>query len=252
MPLKNTTIKKLTSRIKPILKKLPKIKLPSFTKTISVFGKIIHITSSVAFCIFSGIFVFFSVFAPPISLLSGESIAVNGHSDRQIIHELFPRSSWNDFEPCGLHFNEQEEFNKALQCVNTNVWKDSPIKDETVTHLPRCFIVKANSIDIYSRPDIGFNFVPEFIATPLGIQVGAIVGVYQPETRTVFIVENVDAPMIYRHELQHYFLHAHDPETGGGGHHQTIWEKCEPPYYTPSEKVQRNVVATPEPSEKKE
>ena len=207
------------------------------TKIVSTLAKIIHVTSSVVFCIFAGVFVFFSVIAPPISLLRGESIAVASSADKQIIHELFPRSTWNDFEPCGLHFNEQEEFNKALQCVNQNVWNKTPITDETVTHLPRCFIVKAKSIDIYTRPDIGFNFVPEFFVTPVGIQVGAIVGVYQPETRTVFIVENVDAPMIYRHELQHYFLHAHNPETGGGGHHQEIWEKCEPPYYTPSDKV---------------
>lgn len=210
-------------------------------KIFSILAKVIHVTSSVVFCVFAGIFVFFSIVAPPISLLRGESVAVQGHMDRVVIHELFPRSSWNDFEPCGLHFNEQEEFNKALQCVNTNVWPESPVVDDTVTHLPRCFIVKANSPDIYSRPDIGFNFVPQFYATPLGIEVGGIVGVYQPETRTVFIVENIDAAMVYRHELQHYFLHAHNPETGGGGHDQEIWQKCEPPYYTPSDKVKASV-----------
>lgn len=216
------------------------------TKLVSILARIIHVACSVLFCVFAGVFVFFSIIAPPISLLRGESVAVDANSDSQIIHELFPRSSWNDFEPCGLHFNEQEEFNKALQCVNKNVWGQTPITDDTVTHLPRCFIVKAKSSDIYTRPDIGFNFVPHFEVTPFGIQVGAIVGVYQPETRTVFIVENVDAPMIYRHELQHYFLHAHDPETGGGGHDQQIWQKCEPPYYTPSDKVKRVVKVAPE------
>lgn len=218
------------------------------SKIISILAKTVHYSSSVLFCVFAGIFVFFSIIQPPISLSRGESIAVSGHSDRQLIHELFPRSTWNDFEPCGLHFDEQKEFNAALQCVNEHVWSKTPITDDTVTHLPRCFIVKANSIDIYSRPDIGFNFVPEFFATPAGIQVGAIVGVYQPETRTVFIVENVDAPMIYRHELQHYFLHAHNPETGGGGHDQEIWQKCEPPYYTPSDKVKPAVKPTETPN----
>lgn len=205
-------------------------------KLLSVAARIISFSCSVLFCIFAGIFVFFSVLAPPIQLSQGQSI-VTSKADAHIIHELFPSSTWNDFEPCGLHFDEQKEFNTALQCVNTKVWPDSPITDETVTHLPRCFIVKAHSPDIYSRPDIGFNFVPIFDVSPAGVAVGAVVGVYQPETRTVFIVENIDAPMIYRHELQHYFLHAHDPITGGGGHFQEIWKRCEAPYYTPSDKV---------------
>ena len=203
--------------------------------------RLIHTTSSVLFCCFAGIFVFFSIFSPPLSLSNGESILVAGNSEPQSIHELFTRSTWNDFEPCGLHFDENKEFNDALQCVNTKVWPNSPIVDETVTHLPRCYVVKSSSIDIYSRPDIGYNFVPMFEVTSFGISVGGIVGVYQPETRTVFIVENIDAAMIYRHELQHYFLHAHDPATGGGGHDQDIWKKCEPPYYEPSDKVKKMI-----------
>jgi hypothetical protein len=221
------------------------------TKIISILARIIHITSSVLFCVFAGIFVFASIVAPPIALLRGESLAAQA-TDATIIHELFPRSSWNDLEPCGLHFNEQEEFNKALQCVNTNVWPDSPIVKEEFTHIPRCFIVKAHSPDVYTSPKAGFNFWPMFEPTPMGIAVGAVVGVYQPETRTVYIVENIDAAMVYRHELQHYFLHEHDPETGGGGHHQKIWEKCEPPYYTPSDKVKSadEPKATPKPETK--
>lgn len=172
-------------------------------------------------------------------LRQGKALAVA--TDKQIIHELFPNSSWNDFEPCGKYFNEQEEFNKALSCVNTKVWPETPITSAEQAHIPRCFIVKAGGPDIFTKDGLGFNFVPVMDVSPAGIAIGAIVGVYQPETRTVFIVENIDAPAIYRHELQHYFLHSHNPETEGGGHHQSIWQKCEAPYYTPSDKVKQSV-----------
>ena len=196
-------------------------------------------------------FVLSVIYQPQLDLIRGESVPGQGNDPQAnyMIHELFPHASWNDLEPCGLHFDEQKEFNTALQCVNKNVWPDSPITDSTVTHIPRCFIVKAKTVDVYTKPEIGFNFIPIFEPTPMGIEVGAVVGVYQPETRTVYIIENVDAPMIYRHELQHYFLHAHNPETGGGGHHQEIWQKCEPPYYDPSDKVKAGV--KPAPTEKK-
>lgn len=150
----------------------------------------------------------------------------------EVIHELFPNSSWNDLAPCGLYFNEQEEFRTARSCVNKNVWEERPLtSNEKDFPIPRCYILKAHSPNILSKD--GINFLPIF--DPSGV--GAVVGVYQPETRTVFVVENVDAPMVYRHELQHYFLHEHDPITEGGGHDQEIWSKCEPPYYTPSEKA---------------
>lgn len=218
------------------------------SKIVSIIAKTIHLVCSVLFCVFAGIFVFVAVIQPPIALLRGESVAAQA-TNAQVIHELFPRSSWNDLEPCGLHFNEQEEFNKALQCVNKNVWPESPITKEEFTHIPRCFIVKAHSPDVYTSPQAGFNFWPIFEPTPMGIAVGAVVGVYQPETRTVYIVENIDAAMVYRHELQHYFLHEHNPETGGGGHDQEIWHKCEPPYYTPSDAVKAK--QKPQPKEDK-
>lgn len=157
-----------------------------------------------------------------------------GRTDHAAIHELIPNSSWNDLEPCGKYFDEQEEFRKARSCVNQKVWSDTPLTENELDFpIPRCFIVKAQSPNVLSKD--GINFVPIFDYQGLG----AVVGVYQPETRTVFVVENIDAPDVYRHELQHYFLHEHDPETQGGGHDQPIWEKCEPPYYEPSPKAQK-------------
>jgi hypothetical protein len=173
----------------------------------------------------------FNVLMQPAILLN-RGVPIVHKADHTLIHELFPHSTWDDLEPCGKYFNEREEMGKALQCVNTNVWPDSPLNAQKLNP-PRCFVVKANSPNVFSSDKMGFNFIPVFD----GLRMGGVVGVYQPETHTVFVVENVDAAMIYRHELQHYFLHLHDPETEGGGHHQNIWRQCEPPYYEPSIKV---------------
>lgn len=167
---------------------------------------------------------------PAIQLSRG--VPIIHKADHTQIHELFPNATWDDLEPCGKYFNEREEMNKALQCVNTKVWSQTPINPEGLNP-PRCFIVKANSPHVFSSDKMGFNFIPVFD----GLRMGGVVGVYQPETHTVFVVENIDAAMIYRHELQHFFLHIHDPETEGGGHHQNIWRQCELPYYEPSLKV---------------
>lgn len=197
----------------------------------------------VFFMALPSLLVFATLSRPEINAYSG--VSALGASRHAVIHELFPNSSWNDLVPCGQYFDEQEEFRKARQCVNDNVWPKNPLtSNEKDFPIPRCYIVKAQSPNVLSKD--GINFLPIFDFTG----VGAVVGVYQPETRTVYVVENVDAPMVYRHELQHYFLHEHDPETEGGGHHQHIWQKCEPPYYTPSEKAlaQGKEEATPTPS----
>lgn len=191
----------------------------------------------------------FFMILPSILVLLALSNTIYGEKGKSVltvtnhaaIHELFPNSSWNDLSPCGLYFDEQEEFRKARACVNKNVWEKRPLTtNEKDFPIPRCYVIKAHSPNILSKN--GINFLPIFDFSG----VGAVVGVYQPETRTVFVVENVDAPMVYRHELQHYFLHEHDPETEGGGHDQAIWSRCEPPYYTPSEKALALGKNTPE------
>ena len=203
---------------------------------IKIIQETLVVFSKLFLAVLPSILVLIVLTTPVLPFVSGSSISIQS-SSRPPIHELFPNATWNDLEPCGIHFDEQKEFEKALQCVNNNVWRDTPLEKPEQTHIPRCFIVKANSSDVFTRPDIGFNFLPFFWFSFSGLEIGAVVGVYQPETRTVFVVENVDAAMVYRHELQHYFLHMHDPETQGGGHDQEIWHKCEPPYYTPSDKV---------------
>jgi len=198
---------------------------------LSALAALVTSTTRLFFMILPSALVFVTLSRPEIVASSG--VTALGATHHSVIHELFPNSSWNDLVPCGQYFDEQEEFRKARQCVNDNVWPKTPLtSNEKDFPIPRCYIVKAQSPNILSKD--GINFLPIFDFTG----VGAVVGVYQPETRTVYVVENVDAPMVYRHELQHYFLHEHDPETEGGGHHQHIWQKCEPPYYTPSKKAQ--------------
>jgi hypothetical protein len=165
---------------------------------------------------------------PDILLHRGSPVIQTDKKDN--IHELLPNTKWSSLRPCGEYFDEQAEFDRALQCLNEKVWVSNP---QPIVSIPRCFVVTVGANDVYSDKARSLNFVP--IITPLSV--GAIVGVYEPKTRTVFVVENVDANHIYRHELQHFFLHLHDPHTGGGGHHQKLWEQCEAPFYEPSIKA---------------
>lgn len=150
---------------------------------------------------------------------------IDDHKD-ELVHEILPRTRWGHLRPCGTLFDEKKEFEIAKQCVNERVWQDDPIEEP---YIPRCFLISADSPDVFASPE-GFNGIP--LLTPFGF--GMVVGVYQPETQTVFIVENEDSAQIYRHELQHFFLHLHSPITEGGGHYQDIWKQCEAPYYEPS------------------
>jgi len=115
------------------------------------------------------------------------------------------------------------------------VWKESPLKNPD---LPRCYVLTVNSPDVFWNEN-GFNFFPIYIPTTKlnEYKIRRVVGIYQPPTKTVFIVENFDTEQVYRHELQHYFLHLHDSKSQGMGHHQKIWKECEPPRYQRSIKT---------------
>ena len=107
------------------------------------------------------------------------------------------------------------------------MYPDDQISMETIP--PRCFIISASSPDVYSKDSV--NFIPLFSIFGRG----AILGYFNTETETLFVVENLDAAAVYRHELQHYFLKLKGG--AGGGHHQDIWKQCDPPYYNSSDKV---------------
>jgi hypothetical protein len=136
-------------------------------------------------------------------------------------------TTWSHLTPCGVYFNEQEEMKRALQCVNSKVYSEEKI--DIHTPIPRCFIISSSSPDVVSRENLNFLPVPSLMG------MGAVVGYFDTKTETLFVVENYDAASIYRHELQHYFLKLKGGT--GGGHHQDIWKKCEPPYYKESDKV---------------
>jgi hypothetical protein len=136
-------------------------------------------------------------------------------------------TEWTHLVPCGVYLNELEEMKTALQCVNSKVYKDSKIPENTV--IPRCFVVTAASPDVYSVG--GVNFIPLITL----FEKGSILGYFDTDTNTVFVVENLDIKKVYRHELQHYFLKLKGGT--GGGHDQDIWKQCEEPYYDKSDKV---------------
>jgi len=140
--------------------------------------------------------------------------------------ELFSQmTQWEHMVPCGVYFDEAAELKKSLQCVNSKVYPKEPIS----LKIPRCYVVSSASPDV--RFDGGFNFIA--IRTFGGI--GAVVGYFNHETDTLFVVENQEVAKIYRHELQHLYL---EMKTGyGGGHHQDIWKQCEEPYYDPGLKT---------------
>jgi hypothetical protein len=166
-------------------------------------------------------------FAPGISHVA--------HAQNMKVHDLLPHTPWAQLEPCNAHFDEKKEYETAKQCVNENVWKTEDGSDAIKQQYPpRCFVIPAHAADV-SRIDKGrFNAIVVF--DPF-MGYGAVVGFYHPDTRTLFVVENHDAPKIYRHELQHFFLHLYEPKSSGGGHFQPIWSICEEPYYSPSEKA---------------
>lgn len=145
------------------------------------------------------------------------------------LNDFAPHTRWIHLAPCGIYFDEEVEYAKAIECVNTKVYPDSKIGEYK---LPRCFVVTTASPNVVSNGS--FNM----IAIRVGFaQISGVVGFYETVTDTLFIVENIDAAMIYRHELQHLFLDIHDG-LGGGGHDQEIWKQCEAPYYEPSAEAQ--------------
>lgn len=253
-----TKIKKLDKNCKKISKKIDKVinlisnKLSKISK---ILAKILNPLKSITSCILSGIVKVLKAIQTTVTVAvcvialliavdkilnkstnqKGQSVITTA-TNKHVIHELFPNATWNDLAPCGVFINEQEEYNKALQCVNTKVWPKNPVME---TNIPRCFVVKASAVDVHSLDRLGFNFVP--------IMGGAVVGVYQPETRTVYLIENIDIKQIYRHELQHYFMNIHVKGSDGGGHFQKIWSECEPPYYDASKEVilRRNLLHPP-------
>ena len=153
--------------------------------------------------------------ADPADLSNAQTV------QQDAVHPAFPLTRWVHTTPCGVAFDEVKEFLRAQACANKTLRLGKP---EFQVPVPRCFIITTDSPDVKQNGHINFAQIGS----------GGIVGIYQTEMLTLFIIQNDDSAHIYRHETQHYFQHLDNPKTGGGGHEGTIWDQCEKPQYVPS------------------
>jgi hypothetical protein len=163
--------------------------------------------------------------------LEEKDLIINGNYhqfslDFRSVHPGLPFTQEKHLRPCSEYFDEAEEFTKALQCANKKVFSKSPYTSELEPpKIPKCNIVTTDSPDVRETPD--FNYISMDI-------LGKTLAFYDTETQVIFVVETYDMKMIYRHELQHYFLALKD---GGErcDHCHEMWNQCEPPRYDPTE-----------------
>ncbi|NBP55754.1 hypothetical protein EBU71_04305 [bacterium] len=165
--------------------------------------------------------------------LPNSGIATDVIKRNPVIHEIFNKTKWSEVRPCAEYINEMQQFNKAKSCSNLAfVSEYNKTLPDNVSTPPRCFVLPHGSPDVFFSEENYMNFSPIRIGN-MGFL--SIVGLYQPETETIFLVENYDIAMVYRHELQHYFQHKLDPELLKDNHGGLVWNLCEPKYYTPSQ-----------------
>jgi hypothetical protein len=154
--------------------------------------------------------------------------------------ELFPLSSPEDFISCDKVFDDEANYNQALECVN-----NSGVLREKLNPgpKPKCWVVKTTSPDI--KPALSFNYlaklIPTLVISPDGrpdfkILTLNILGLFDPLTDNMYVVENIDQDIIYRHELQHHFLKLANVENDNS-HSSDVWKKCEAATYKPSRKA---------------
>lgn len=148
-----------------------------------------------------------------------------------IVHPVFSKTKWDQVKPCGAFFDEKFHFEKTKVCANLAFSKESKKTIPNTVIIPRCFVISKSSSDIaYSSL---FKMNAAIVKTLMEFLI--VVGLYEPTDRTIFLIENHDLPMIYRHELQHYFQHLLDPKLIEKNHEGLIWDICEPRKYVPSE-----------------
>lgn len=153
------------------------------------------------------------------------------------IHFLLPFSEWHDLRPCSEDMELVKEFETSLECSNREIFSKAPYNQEIHPAIPSCWIVKVTSPDVHQTKV--FNYLNISMFTRDGI-----VGFYEDYNKTIYIVENTDAPHVWRHELQHYFLDLVTGD-GNGNHDHDIWKKCLPRYYSPSDEAYRKAGVEP-------
>lgn len=149
------------------------------------------------------------------------------------IHPLLPFTQWKHLKRCDEVFNMAEELNKALSCANDKVFSQEPYNEIlTDFEIPTCYVITTSSPDVHQTPV--FNYIAENIFFG-----GKILGFYTEHDKTMYLVDNFDIKEIYRHEMQHYFLHIKDG-SGNGSHDHKMWQVCEPGLYSPSSEAIEN------------
>lgn len=146
------------------------------------------------------------------------------------VHQYLQSTGWDHVKPCGAFFREEKEFETAKLCSDAALKKELNKSIPSDLVIPRCFVV------LKSSPQVSYSPLYKMNAILLRgfVRMFAIVGLYEPSSHTIFLVENYDLTMIYRHELQHYFQHIVEPALIEKNHEGLIWDMCEPRTYTPS------------------
>jgi len=167
----------------------------------------------------------------PSTTFTNNLEAISLKPTRKLINFLIPFTKSDHLSPCSNYFNVEEEYYKSLSCSNKKVFsKESYNKTLKDLVIPQCFVITTKSPDVVQTKAL--NYLNSTVLSNDGI-----VGFYDEKTKAIYIVENFDAPMIWRHELQHYFLDLVDKDANGS-HDHTIWQRCEPKNYQISKEAQ--------------
>lgn len=143
-----------------------------------------------------------------------------------IVHPLIPRTRKELLIPCRNIMDYHKVVREALACTNEQVYPEDPIKSFV---LPECYIIPTTSPDVIKDPSGQFNFIT------LGIDLSfKILGFYEDQTNTIFVVQSFDQVLTTKHEIQHAVLHQREGD-GDARHVHQIWERCQPGYYDPSQ-----------------
>ena len=173
-----------------------------------------------------GVIIAVSLFFSPVKGFSEDSKVIQEKSTA--VHPLIPFTAEKHLVKCEDYLDYDKEYNQSLQCTAKKALPQLRTKN---LKKPKCYIITNKAPDVHVGP------VFSFVSSGLIFR-ERIVGFYEDQTETLYIVENTDAPMILRHELQHYFLDK-VKKNGDGAHVHKVWSVCEPAHYTPSKEAIR-------------
>jgi hypothetical protein len=167
-----------------------------------------------------------SIFAPPVR------VTYQPRELRESSHA--PHTTWNDLRSCGEYFDEMQEYKNSRTCTYSSLLHNEKLTAIIDPPLPRCYVIGANSKDVVYSHGASANVIMR-IDFP-SFSVVEILGFYDSDTSTIYIVENFDIDRIYRHEIQHYIIDTVYPGFKDLDHSSSVWSNCEPKTYGPTTK----------------